>query len=74
MQNISETKSNYYTRFFYNQRQAEIGEKSSESWAAPRGWTFAIWKLFAFLVHDIIQKVRDFLKNVQKNACFNNDF
>ena len=40
----------------YKQRQAEIDKEPGKSEATLGGWTFAIWKLFAFLIHFINQK------------------
>ena len=45
-----------YKQQFYKQRQAEIDKKSSKSQGTPWRWTFAIWKLFTFLIHIIIKK------------------
>ena len=41
---------------FYKQRQAEMSEKSSKSYATPWAWTFAIWKSFTFFNYFIIQE------------------
>ena len=38
------------------QHLAEIDKKSSESLAKPWDRPLATWKLFAFLIHIIIQK------------------
>ena len=45
-----------YKQHFYKQHQAKIRKKSGKRSAATWGWTFAIWKLFIFFIHDIIQK------------------
>ena len=34
-----------------------------------RGWTFAIWELFIFFIHAIIQKKIALILNKQKNKC-----
>ena len=41
---------------FFNQRKAEIGKKSGKCKATPWDLAFAIWKLFIFFIHVIIQK------------------
>ena len=46
----------FYKQHFYKQRQAEIGKKNKQMLSNTLGWTFAIWKLFAFFTHIIIQK------------------
>ena len=48
----------FYKQHFYKQHQVEIGKKSRKSLATPWGWTFAIWKLFAFFssIRYILQK------------------
>lgn len=49
-----------YMRFckqhFYKPCQTEMDKNSSQRYEKPRGWTFAIWKLFAFSIPVIIQK------------------
>ena len=52
-------KANYmlfYKDHFYKQLLTEIGKKWSKYEATPRGWTFAIWKLFSSFIHIIVQK------------------
>ena len=46
----------FYKKNFYKQCQAEIGKISSKTSATPWGWTLAVWNLFAFFIHIIIQK------------------
>ena len=45
----------FHKEYFYKQRQAEIGKKSSKSQTTPWGWNFIIWKLFTFFIHIITQ-------------------
>ena len=45
----------FYKQHFHKQDQAKIGQKSSKN-KTPRGWTLAIWELFAFFIQVIIQK------------------
>ena len=42
---------------FYNQRQAEFGKNKAIS-KQHLVWTVGVWKLFAFLIHIIIQKTK----------------
>ena len=41
---------------FISNARLKSTKKLSKSYATPWGWTFAIWKLFALLIHVIIQK------------------
>ena len=59
----------FYKQHFYKQHQAETGKKMNKSETKPWGWTFAIWKLFAFFIHIIIQKTKGYIpKNVWKTS------
>ena len=42
----------FYKQLFYEQHQAETGKNASKSYSTPWGWTFAIWKLFAFFIYQ----------------------
>ena len=46
----------FYKKYFYKQRQAEMGKKLSKSEVTPWRWTFAIWKLFVLFIHVMIEK------------------
>ena len=37
------------------ENQAEIVEKFNKRYVTPWGWTFAIWKLFAFFIYVFIK-------------------
>ena len=39
----------------YKQRQAELGKKLSKSSAITWSWTFAIWKLFTFILQHFFE-------------------
>ena len=47
----------FYKQHFYKQRQAEIGKKIKHKLSNTLRLNFAIWKLFAFFIHVIIQKL-----------------
>ena len=54
-ENILNTRI-FHKQYFYKQRQPETGKNQAKAKQTPWGWTFAIWKLFAFFVQVIIQK------------------
>ena len=46
-----------------------LGMKPSKSYATPWGWTFAIWKLFAFFIYVSSKNKRRYSKKCTKNKC-----